>query len=475
MGPHMCGMCKGQSSDPFTCQCPVCICQSCVLRLSAVGEQLPPEIFGRHADNIPLAEEAAKRAADEPRAAREVNLRANQPAVTLQELFLQRKNEIHQSIMRTMDNMNGLEDTFYRALAQEADLRLCQSQLASAQDEIRHLQALPQPQAAPANEALVEALKTQLEQINTRLLDQGALQTQIRDLSTQVSQLKFELQQSVRDQVDEQVRENQRDLQERLQAVARTAVLKVSVVMPLVSHLDEEWLNHEGAESFMELATLGINEDLRSECMRQVARVCSILAKASGPCQYLASFANQINIRIKRNSEAALQFINQLEDLYLLYKEIPTAKASLQRLLRLADSEALDDIVATLLRFGNYLDADHLTLIGDGLMDFIAQNTATRDDWRMAMLGLPVEWSRLYKEEMNGVLQAVVERGFDSASFRLVQLLQVYKPADPTPLLSFVARSAHLLTNPQVVPNVDAYLSDFPRPYALDCTPSVGH
>jgi len=109
----------------------------------------------------------------------EAKLRAEQPAGGLQEVFLHRKNDFYQSIIRAMENMNGVEDTFYRVLAQETELRVCQTQLTHAQEEILRLRAL-QLQAAPANEVLVGALKTQLEQLNTRLLDQGTLQSQIQ-------------------------------------------------------------------------------------------------------------------------------------------------------------------------------------------------------------------------------------------------------------------------------------------------------
>jgi len=452
----MCGLCQGQSADPLTCRYPVSICQTCVQNLSA-GEALPPEIFGRRAVNLPQEEAAAKLAAEEgPRGEMEAKLRADQPARGLQEVFLQRKNDFHQSIIRAMENMNGLEDTFYRALGQEAELRLCQSQLTHAQEEILRLRALPPPQvqAAPAN----EALQTQLEQLNARLLDQGALQSQIQALSVQVSQLKFELQQSVQDQVEEQVKQNTLDLRERLQEAARTAVSKVSDVMPLVAHLDGEWMDREGAESFLALASLGINDDLQSPCMRQVARVCSLLARASGPCPHLAAFSNQINTRLKRNSEAALQFVNQLEEVYLLFKEQPTVKLTLQRLLRLADSEALDDTVTVLLRFARYLDAPYLTYLGDAIMDFFAQDSDSRDDWRLALMGLPIEWTRDFGEQMRKVLQAVVQRDFDSTALSLVKLLQVYRPADPAPLLSFVARTADLLTHQEALQSVDALL-----------------
>ena len=209
----------------------------------------------------------AEVAAEGPRGEVEAKLRADQPAGGLQEVFLQRKNDFHQSIARAMENMNGLEDTFYRALAQEAELRVCQALLTQAQEEIRHLRALQpsQFQTAPAN----EALQTQLEQLNARLVDQGALQGQIQELSKQVSQLKLELQQFVQDQVEEQVKHNALDLRERLQEATRTAVTKVSDVMPLVAHLDGDWLDREGAESLMGLASLGINDDLQSPCMRQ--------------------------------------------------------------------------------------------------------------------------------------------------------------------------------------------------------------
>ena len=448
---HLCVLCQGQSSDP------VRVCQRCIQRLSAAGEVLLPEIIGRPSANI-LAEVAAKEAAEE--GPREANIRAEQPAGGLQEVFLQRKNDFHQSIMRAMENMNGLEDTFYRALGQETELRVCQTQLVHAQEEVLRLRALPPPQvqAAPANEALVEALKTQLEQLNIRLLDQGALQTQIQELSTQVSQLKYELQKSVQDQVEEQVKQNTLDLRERLQEAARTAVSKVSDVMPLVAHLDGDWMDREGAESFLRLASLGINDDLQSACMRQVARVCSLLARASGPCPHLAAFANQVNTRLKRNSEMALQFVNQLEEVYLIFKELPTAKGTLQRLLRLADSEALDDMVTMLLRFSRHLDVTSLTYFADAIMDFIAQDTPTRDDWRLALLGFPIEWTSGFAEEMGKVLRAVVERKFDATSLRLVQFLQVYRPTDPSPLLSFVTRTVHLITNPQTIASVDALL-----------------
>ena len=211
-----------------------------------------------------------------------------QAAGSLQEVFIQRKNDVRQNITRAMESMNALEDTFYRALAQDAELRLCQTQLAHAQEELLRLRALPPPQVpiASANEALVQTLKSQLEQINARLLDQGALQTQIQELSTQVSQLKYELQKSVQDQV----KQSTLDLREHLQAAARTAVNKVTDVMPLVTHLDGDWLDREGAESFLRLASLGINEDLQSACMRKVARVCSLFARASGPLSCPRSF-----------------------------------------------------------------------------------------------------------------------------------------------------------------------------------------
>jgi len=460
MGPHSCGLCKGQSSDPVTAQYPICICQTCIQRLSAAGEDLPPEIFGRPQANM-LAEVAAKQAAEEgPRGEMEAKIRAEQPAGGLQEVFLQRKNDFHQSIIRAMENMNGLEDTFYRALAQETELRVCQTQLTHAQEEILRLRALPPPQvqAAPANEALVGALQAQLEQLNARLHDQGALQRQIQELSTQVSQLKYELQQSVQDQVEEQVKQNTLDLRERLQDAARTAVSKVSDVMPLVAHLDGDWLDREGAESFIRLASLGINDDLESTCMRQVARVCSVLARASGPCPHLATFANQINTRLKRNSEVALQFVNQLEEIYLLIKDLPTAKGTLQRLLRLADSEALDDTVNILLRFGKHLKAAPLTDLGNAVMDLFAKDTSNRgSDWRLALLGFPIEWTTDFAEDMNKLLKSLVQRDFDPTSLQLVQLLQVYR-ADPAPLLSFVARTAQLLANPQTLPSVGALL-----------------
>ena len=127
MGAHSCGLCRGQSSDPVTAQYPICICQTCVQRLSAAGEPLPPEIFGR-----PQANMLAEVAAEGPRGEVEAKLRADQPAGGLQEVFLQRKNDFHQSIIRAMENMNGLEDTFYRALAQETELRVCQTQLTHA-------------------------------------------------------------------------------------------------------------------------------------------------------------------------------------------------------------------------------------------------------------------------------------------------------------------------------------------------------
>ena len=73
--------------------------------------------------------------------------------------------------------------------------------------------------------------------------------------------------------MEEQVKHNTLDLRECLQDAARTAVSNVSDVI-LVAHLDGGWFDREGAESFLRLASLGINNDLESTCMRQVTRVC---------------------------------------------------------------------------------------------------------------------------------------------------------------------------------------------------------
>ena len=150
MGPHSCGLCKGQSSDPVTAQYPICICQTCVQNLSG-GAALPPAIFGRPADIDhlreaadvlppaifgrpvdPLAEEAEK-AADE----------RVEPAGNLRAVFRQRKNDLNLILRRAMENVNVLEVTLDEALDQEAELRLCQVQLAAAQAEVQRLQALP--------------------------------------------------------------------------------------------------------------------------------------------------------------------------------------------------------------------------------------------------------------------------------------------------------------------------------------------
>lgn len=125
-------------------------------RLSQEEEPLPPEICGRPAIRLPL-EDAVYQVIEEPR--------AEQPPGNPREAFVRRKKKIHQNIRSTIENMNELEDSFYHALSEGTHLRVCWTELAHAQLEILRLRALPQPQvqAAPANEALADPLRTQLD------------------------------------------------------------------------------------------------------------------------------------------------------------------------------------------------------------------------------------------------------------------------------------------------------------------------
>ena len=68
----------------------------------------------------------------------------------------------------------------------------------------------------------------------------------------------------------------------------------------------------------------------------------------------------------------------------------------------------------------------------------------------MALLGL-----QEHSAEMGKVLQVLVQRGLDSTSLRLVQLLRLYPLTDPAPLLAFISLSIHLAPAVQM----DAFLS----------------
>ena len=132
MGPYTCGLCQGQSSDPITCQYPVCLCQRCIQNSSAAQAHLLP---GRP------AEIAANQAAEGLRVEAEVNLQAAQPLGRLQEVFHQRKNDLNQNITDLRANLNEFEAAFSQALNQEAQLQACLAQLAQAQEELLRLRA----------------------------------------------------------------------------------------------------------------------------------------------------------------------------------------------------------------------------------------------------------------------------------------------------------------------------------------------
>lgn len=418
----------------------------------------PVDLTGVPSYARPQAEAAAKQAAERQGAEMVAKARDEQRQGSIAG-YRQRKNHISQGFSQVMENVNSLEDAYLEVLEK---LEVMEKELEHKQEEINRLHALQQPQAAPANEALVGSLKTQLDQLKTQLeqltsnlQNQDALNKEIRDLKSQVSRLTTELQQSV-----EGVKLNTKDIQE----VTRTAVNKVSVVLPLVSHLDRGWLDHEGAESFLELANLEINDELQSPCMRQVARVCSMLARASGPSPHVAVFTKQIIKRLMGgNSERTLQLINQLEELYLKLKDLPASKASFQRLLRLADSEAFEGTVSILLQFANSLEGDKLTLYGDVVMEFFAHDALSREEWHCALLGLqdsPIYWTGEFAGEMSQVLQAVVKQDFDPVSLRLISLLLAFKPDNPTLLLSFATRTASLLASPEYLHSVDTLLRE---------------
>jgi len=162
-------------------------------------------------------------------------------------------------------------------------------------------------------------------------------------------------------------------MEELQQKAAWAAVSKFSDVMPLVTRLDG--VDKEGVESLMDLANWSVEGKLQSTCVRQVSRVCALLARASGPSPYLSVFIQQVNRRLGDNSEETLQLLTRIEGIYQSLKDLPTAKVSLQHLLRLADCQDFDSIVDILHLYANHLEADRLALFGDAVMDFAAQNT----------------------------------------------------------------------------------------------------
>ena len=420
---HQCSMCGAEYRK--------CTCEQCA-NLEAGVLDFPLELF---AGAIPQDERANVEAA--------AKVRAEAPqAGSLQDLFFRKRNDFRSSIAQAVENMNGLEEAFFRALSQESELRICQAQLAQAREEIHHLQTRPQAQA-PANEALVQSLKTQVEELNTKLIDQTNLQQQIQELTSQIAQLKAELQHTVLDQAAEQVKASMKELQDRLHEVSREAAKKVSEVIPLVSRLDRDWLDAKAVESFFGLASLGINEDLDPACMRQVARVCVQVARAAGPCPDIAAFADQVHRRLKANPEVGLRLVNQVEEVYISLRDQPTAKHSLQSLLRFADSDLLDDVLTLLQRLQGLKDQRIRTQFGDGLMKVLSTESG---EWREALLGFPMDWVKKYAGEMQAILQTVADRGFDPAALKLVQLLQKCQSVNPAVLLSFVIRTLPLLS-----------------------------
>ena len=408
----------------------------------------PLDVTGVPSYPRPPAEAAAKQAAE--RQEMNAKARGEQPQGPIA-VFIQSKNGINHNFSQVMENVNILQDAYLRVVERLDEMK---EELTRKQEEINRLQALQRPQAAPANEALIASLKTQLDQLSSNLQSQDALKEEIRNLKNKVSLLEAQLQHSV-----EGAKFNAKDIQE----VARTVVDKVSVALPLVSHMDRGWLDREGAESFLELSKLVISDEIQFPCVRQVARVCSLLARASGPGSHVAVFTNQVSKRlIGGNSERTLQLINQLEELYLKLKDLPASKASFQRLLRLADSEAFEGTVSILLHFANSLEGDQLTLYGDVVMEFFAHDALCREDWRSVLLGLqdlPIYWTGEFAEEMSQVLKAVVKQDFDPLSLKLIALL-AFKPDNPALLLSFATRTASLLAIPECLESVDVLLRE---------------
>ena len=399
----------------------------------------------------PILEAEAKREAEaklEAAAKQRAYQRAELPVEGLLEAFLQGKGNAY----REIEKMQDLFLRIYRPDLQ-GELARAKEEIARLREELR-AQPQAQVQAAPSSEAIAQALKTHLEPLNARLLDQEALQARIVELTQEVMELKSEL---LRKSNLEQFVPNMEELQQTLQKAAWAAISKFSDVMPLVTL---EGVDKEGAESLMDLANWSVERDLQSACVRQVSRVCVLLARASGPSVHLSVFIKQVNRRLGDNSEKTLQLLTQIEGIYQRLKDLPTAKASLQRLLRLADCKEFDSIVDILHLYADHLEADTLTLFANAVMDFAAQNTATVNDWCTTLLNLPVQWTKDYKEEMQTVLQTVADQGFDSTSRRLVTLLNCYQPADPAPLLAFVINASHLLANPQLAGSVNALLDN---------------
>lgn len=206
-----------------------------------------------------------------------------------------------------------------------------------------------------------------------------------------MSQLKCELQQSVEDQVKNQIEESAKNFTRILAYCYHQSIRFIS----LVANLDKPWLDREGAESFLKLAELGISDSHSSSSIHQVARVCFLLARASGPCRYFSISANQVHNRLSLgSSEVVLQFINLLEELYMKLKDQPTAKDSFQCLFRLANSAAFDDTVTILLLFSN---TSNLHTIWRCYYELFAQDTSSRKDWQRALREMPIDL-QLYPE-----------------------------------------------------------------------------
>ena len=240
--------------------------------------------------------------------------------------------------------------------------------------------------------------------------------------------------QDLKEQMVESVREELKQHSNSLREVVRAEIRRALNIVPLVTFADSEWLDRESVESFFGLASLGLNEEVREEDMRQIARTCSLLVRMAAPCQYIADFVNILTRRLRGNPQQVISLTQQLEQARQLLQKVSDPKPILQRLLSLAASGALDDALTLFLRLGLRLD---LTSV----LDYLAEDSVDCAKWRAVLLVLSTEW----RQDICELFRLLADRKFDGAALALAQLPLAYSSPCPSHVLAFAELALRLL------------------------------